>query len=50
LNIMVKLLNVKYNVFTATNAIEGLKVLKNTNIDLIVSDIMMPEMNFIFVT
>ena len=45
LNIMVKLLNVKYNVFTATNAIEGLKVLKNTNIDLIVSDIMMPEMD-----
>lgn len=45
LHIMVRLLNSEYNVFTATNGIEGLEKLKSTDIDLIVSDIMMPEMD-----
>lgn len=32
----------EYNVFTATNADEGLEILKNKSIDLIITDVMMP--------
>lgn len=33
------------NIFTATNGIEGLELLKSEQIDCILSDINMPEMN-----
>ena len=45
LQLMTKLLNRDYNVFTAENGKEGITVLENEDIDLIVSDVMMPEMN-----
>ncbi|AXG70752.1 sensor histidine kinase TodS [Kordia sp. SMS9] len=40
-----QLLNPKYNVYTANNGKQALEVLKKTTIDLIVSDVMMPEMD-----
>lgn len=45
LQLMTKLLNRDYNVFTAENGKEGITVLENEDIDLIVSDVMMPEMD-----
>ena len=45
LNLMTKLLGREYNVFTAENVKEGIIVLENEDVDLIVSDIMMPEMD-----
>lgn len=45
LQLMVKLLSRDYNVFTAENGKEAIVVLENEEIDLIVSDIMMPEMD-----
>ena len=47
LNLMTKLLGREYNVFTAENGKEGIIVLENEDVDLIVSDIMMPEMDWI---
>lgn len=45
LNLMVKLLSVSYNVYTAMSGKEGLNMLEQENIDLVVSDIMMPEID-----
>ena len=45
LQLMVKLLQRDYNVFTAENGKEAVVVLDNEDIDLIVSDVMMPEMD-----
>ncbi len=45
LKLMVKLLGRFYKIFTATNGKEGLVILENEDIDLVVSDIMMPEMD-----
>jgi len=45
LNLMTKLLGREYNVFTAENGKEGIIVLENEDVDLIVSDVMMPEMD-----
>ncbi len=45
LHLMTKLLSREYNVFTAENGKEGITVLENEDVDLIVSDIMMPEMD-----
>lgn len=45
LQLMVKLLGRDYRVFTAENGKEGIVVVENEDIDLIVSDIMMPEMD-----
>lgn len=45
LHLMTKLLRHEYNVFTAENGKEGIAVLENEDIELIVSDVMMPEMD-----
>lgn len=45
LQLMTKLLSRDYNVFTAENGKEGVTVLENEDVDLIVSDVMMPEMD-----
>jgi len=45
LNLMVTLLCREYRVLTASNGKEGLVVVENEDVDLIVSDIMMPEMD-----
>lgn len=45
MHLMTKLLRHEYNVFTAENGKEGIAVLENEDIDLIVSDVMMPEMD-----
>ena len=45
LQLMMKLLGQEYNIFTAGNGKEGIAVLENEDIDLIVSDVMMPEMD-----
>lgn len=45
LELMVKLLSREYNVFTATNGREGVRFIESEDIDLVVSDIMMPEMD-----
>ncbi|MBP3218860.1 MAG: response regulator [Prevotella sp.] len=38
-------LNDQYHVLTAANGIEALKVLDNNDVNIVISDIMMPEMN-----
>ena len=38
-------LNENYKVFEASNGIEGLDILENEDIDIIVLDIMMPKMD-----
>ncbi len=35
----------QYNVFEAENGIEALKILENSNVDIIISDIVMPKMD-----
>lgn len=45
LQLMVKLLGRDYRIFTAENGKEGVVIVENEDIDLIVSDIMMPEMD-----
>lgn len=45
LQLMVKLLQRDYNILVAENGKEAIVVLENEDIDLIVSDVMMPEMN-----
>jgi len=45
LQLMVRLLSMEYKVFTAQTGKEGLEVMENEEIDLVVSDIMMPEMD-----
>ncbi len=45
LQLMVKLLSREYNVFMGANGKEGIDVIENEDIDLVVSDIMMPEMD-----
>lgn len=42
---MTKLLKSDYNVYTACNGKEGVEVIEGKDIDLIVSDVMMPEMD-----
>lgn len=45
LRLMVRLLSINYNVYTAMSGREGLVMLEHENVDLVVSDIMMPEMD-----
>lgn len=45
LQLMVKLLTSQYTLYTATNGKEALELIEKTDIDLIVSDIMMPVMD-----
>ena len=45
LQLMLTLLSREYNVFTAENGKEGIVIIENEEIDLVVSDIMMPEMD-----
>ncbi|NDV84645.1 two-component regulator propeller domain-containing protein [Bacteroides sp. 51] len=45
LQLMMTLLSREYNVFTAENGKEGIVIVENEDIDLVVSDIMMPEMD-----
>lgn len=45
LQLMVRLLSRDYKVFTAENGKEGIVVIENEDIDLVVSDIMMPQMD-----
>lgn len=40
-----KTLQKKYNVFSATNGLIALNIIKDNDIDIVVSDIMMPEMD-----
>ncbi|WP_277464685.1 hybrid sensor histidine kinase/response regulator transcription factor [Parabacteroides sp. PF5-6] len=45
LRLMVRLLSVEYHIFTAQTGKEGLEMMEKEEIDLVVSDIMMPEMD-----
>ncbi|MDR2921522.1 MAG: response regulator [Tannerella sp.] len=45
LNLLVRLLGVDYNLFTARNGKEGIEQMKREPINLVISDIMMPEMD-----
>ena len=45
LMLMKQLLGTKYRVYTATNGIEALDIVKKEELDLIVSDVMMPKMD-----
>lgn len=45
LSLMVKLLNTEYNVYFASNGEEALKIVEQEEVDLIVTDVMMPVMN-----
>ena len=45
LSLMVKLLGVEYNMFTAMDGKSGLDIIRSEDIDVVVSDIMMPEMD-----
>lgn len=42
---VVKLLSAEYGVLTAANGVEALKILKEHTVNLVISDIMMPEMD-----
>ncbi|MDD3014286.1 MAG: two-component regulator propeller domain-containing protein [Candidatus Gastranaerophilales bacterium] len=44
-NLIAEYFSDKYHVLTAENGIEALKIIKKTEIDLVISDIMMPEMD-----
>lgn len=50
LQVMVKLLGRDYKVFQATNGKEGIDVIENEDVDIVVSDVMMPEMDGIELT
>lgn len=43
--LMVKLLGTEYGIYTATNGKEAITMVEQEEIDLIVSDVMMPQMN-----
>lgn len=45
LMLMQQLLRRKYRIYTASNGREALEVVHSTDLDLIISDVMMPEMN-----
>ena len=45
LMLMKQLLKSKYHVLTANNDLKALEIIKNNDLDLIVSDLMMPEMD-----
>ncbi len=45
LELMKQILSRTYHILTATNGIEALEKVKSTDIDIIVSDVMMPEMD-----
>lgn len=45
LQLMVKLLGAEYRIFTATNGKEAIDIIEQEDVDLIVSDVMMPEMD-----
>ncbi len=45
LQVMLKLLGRDYKVLRATNGKEGIDVIENEDVDIIVSDVMMPEMD-----
>ena len=45
LMLMHQLLSTYYNIYIATNGLEALKIIQDKQIDLIISDIMMPEMD-----
>ena len=45
LMLMKQLLQSKYRIFTARNGVEALKVIHTTDLDLVISDVMMPEMD-----
>lgn len=45
LQLMLTLLGREYNVFTALNGKDAITIMENEDIDLVVSDIMMPEMD-----
>ena len=45
LMLMKQLLKSKYHVLTANNGLKALEIIKNNDLDLIVSDLMMPEMD-----
>ncbi len=45
LQFLTSILKKKYQILTAENGREGLKVAKNQEVDLIISDVMMPEMD-----
>jgi len=45
LQLMVRLLNTEYRIFTAQTGKEGIRLMEQEEIDLVVSDIMMPEMD-----
>ena len=45
LNLIKSILQKRYYVFTATNGLDAVKIVKNNDIDIIVSDVMMPEMD-----
>lgn len=44
-NIIVENLSLKYTVLSAENGIEALEIVRNNEIDLVISDVMMPEMD-----
>ena len=43
--LMQQLLRTQYRIYTAQNGMEALQVIQSTELDLIISDVMMPEMN-----
>ena len=45
LSLLVRLLQNRYHILKAANGVDALVIIKNNNVDLIVSDIMMPQMN-----
>lgn len=45
LHTMQKILSSRYNVLGSSNGIEAMEILKTANIDIIISDVMMPEMD-----
>lgn len=45
LHTMQKILSSRYNVLSSSNGIEAMEILKTANIDIIISDVMMPEMD-----
>lgn len=50
LMLMQQLMKSHYRIYIATNGVEALKVVQNKDLDLIISDVMMPEMNGVELT